>query len=135
MTPSGIETATFRFVAQHLNHCATAVTTSLFVTIHKCLFFVRRAKQLYLGKHSVLGTCLYKVIFTQWQTLSVPKIFTFLSESVYRFCIAAFGAYLECQKVSLRPATTRITGIAKTGHTLHYTPVPSLVNTIHDYSK
>jgi hypothetical protein len=25
MTPSGIETATFRFVAQYLNHCATAV--------------------------------------------------------------------------------------------------------------
>ena len=27
MTPSGIEPATFRFVAQHLNHCATAVPT------------------------------------------------------------------------------------------------------------
>ena len=25
MTPSGIEPAAFRFVAQHLNHCATAV--------------------------------------------------------------------------------------------------------------
>ena len=25
MTPSGIETATFRFVAKHPNHCATAV--------------------------------------------------------------------------------------------------------------
>ena len=25
ITPSGIEPATFRFVAQHLNHCATAV--------------------------------------------------------------------------------------------------------------
>ena len=25
MTPSGIEPATFRFVTQHLNHCATAV--------------------------------------------------------------------------------------------------------------
>jgi len=24
MTPSGIEPATFRFVVQHLNHCATA---------------------------------------------------------------------------------------------------------------
>jgi len=23
MTPAGIEPATFRFVAQHLNHCAT----------------------------------------------------------------------------------------------------------------
>ena len=25
MTPAGIEPATFRFVAQHLNHCATVV--------------------------------------------------------------------------------------------------------------
>ena len=25
MTPAGIEAATFRFVARHLNHCATAV--------------------------------------------------------------------------------------------------------------
>jgi len=25
MTPAGIEPATFRFPAQHLNHCATAV--------------------------------------------------------------------------------------------------------------
>jgi len=25
LTPAEIETATFRFVAQHLNHCATAV--------------------------------------------------------------------------------------------------------------
>ena len=27
MTQAGIEPATFRFVAQHLNHCATAVPT------------------------------------------------------------------------------------------------------------
>ena len=25
MTPAGIEPATFRFAAEHLNHCATAV--------------------------------------------------------------------------------------------------------------
>jgi len=29
MTPSGIETATFRFVAQHLNHCTTDCTTAV----------------------------------------------------------------------------------------------------------
>jgi len=28
LTPAGIEPATFRFVAQHLNHCATAVPLS-----------------------------------------------------------------------------------------------------------
>jgi len=28
MTPAGIESATFRFVAQHLNHCAAAVHCS-----------------------------------------------------------------------------------------------------------
>ena len=30
MTPAGIEPATFRFVAQHLNHCATAVPETLY---------------------------------------------------------------------------------------------------------
>ena len=30
MTPSAIEPATFRFVAQHLNHCATAVPALTF---------------------------------------------------------------------------------------------------------
>ena len=29
LTPAGIEPATFRFVAQHINHCATAVPTSV----------------------------------------------------------------------------------------------------------
>jgi len=29
MTPSGIEPATFRFVVQRLNHCATAVPKSM----------------------------------------------------------------------------------------------------------
>ena len=32
MTPAGIEPATFRFVAQRLNHCATAVPQS---TVYK----------------------------------------------------------------------------------------------------
>ena len=39
MTPSGIEPATFRFVAQHLNHCATAVPSSSCTLSHNALFF------------------------------------------------------------------------------------------------
>ena len=35
MTPAGIEPATFRFVAQHLNHCATAVPQSLLLRTRK----------------------------------------------------------------------------------------------------
>ena len=29
LTPAGIEPVTFRFVAQHLNHCAAAVSFSI----------------------------------------------------------------------------------------------------------
>jgi len=32
MTPAGIEPATFRFIAQHLNHCATAVPHTMSVS-------------------------------------------------------------------------------------------------------
>jgi len=31
LTPAGIEPATFRFVAQHLNHCPTAVPLIIFI--------------------------------------------------------------------------------------------------------
>jgi len=33
LTPAGIEPATFRFVAQHLNHCATAVPLDKLVMV------------------------------------------------------------------------------------------------------
>jgi hypothetical protein len=45
MTPSGIEPATFRFVAQYLKHCATAVPTALW-------FFAETSWQFW-----GLGTC------------------------------------------------------------------------------
>ena len=47
MTPSGIEPATFRFVAQHLSHCATAVPTLV-------LYFVENIK-------SNIGQCLNRL--------------------------------------------------------------------------
>jgi hypothetical protein len=33
MTPSGIEPATFRFVAQYLNHCATTAPIIIIIII------------------------------------------------------------------------------------------------------
>jgi hypothetical protein len=38
MTPSGIEPATFRIVAQHINHCATAVPLSTVIVTMKYTF-------------------------------------------------------------------------------------------------
>ena len=35
LTPAGIEPATFRFVAQHLNHCTTAVPYEISVSLVK----------------------------------------------------------------------------------------------------
>ena len=40
MTSSGIEAATFRFVAQHLNHCATAVPNKSFYITQLCVKLV-----------------------------------------------------------------------------------------------
>ena len=33
MSPAGIEPATFRFLAQHLNHCATTVLQAYFKNV------------------------------------------------------------------------------------------------------
>ena len=44
LTPAGIEPATFRFVAQHLNHCATAVLQEINVlrkTVHQFGFIYK----------------------------------------------------------------------------------------------
>jgi len=37
MTPSGIEPATFRFVVQHLNHCATVIYMYMCVCVCVCI--------------------------------------------------------------------------------------------------
>jgi len=38
LTPAGIEPATLRFVAQHLNHCATAVPLDV-CAVHFCIIY------------------------------------------------------------------------------------------------
>jgi len=47
MTPAGIELATFQFVAQHLNHCATMVPSICRVTE----LILIEAEVMWQGKH------------------------------------------------------------------------------------
>ena len=44
MTPAGIEPATFQFVAQHLNHCATAVPTFIWYVNENNIFKIQDVK-------------------------------------------------------------------------------------------
>ena len=74
MTPAGIEPSTFRFVAQHLNHCATAVP----------------ARNMY---RIIIINVLYKVIVHQVGHL--PRGLTFNSCTLCRHCIYAFYFYLR----------------------------------------
>ena len=45
LTSAGIEPATSRFVAQHLNHCATAVPTTIIVLTRLFVVFGTGAKR------------------------------------------------------------------------------------------
>ena len=62
-TPSGIEPATFRFVAQHLNHCATAVPTNIGTEYFKHALY-SPFLSLQNAVCFIMLTCLVPVLFT-----------------------------------------------------------------------
>ena len=59
LTPAGIEPATYRFVAQHLNHCATAVPQTWHILsvfpLQKCSLF---------HNSNVFGSCIIHILYT-----------------------------------------------------------------------
>ena len=72
MTPAGIEPATFRFVAQHLKHCATAVRTLItahWVITGTCTFYIVDVRL------SLFSDQLHVIMF---HTKFVFKIYTFV---------------------------------------------------------
>ena len=79
LIPAGIEPATFRFVAQHLNHCATAVPAFVgsylnFIVCFdvKLILFLRDSKMrflkvfLYLLESTFITVVVYKLFSEDW---------------------------------------------------------------------
>jgi len=57
MTPAGIEPATFRFVAQHLNHCAIAVPRTTTIIGQIILTKMLRYRLTNIGLNEVTLLC------------------------------------------------------------------------------
>jgi len=88
MTPSTIETATFPFVAQHLNHCATAVPDlTKYATLITAIMFLDCEPTTFL--RSTGCSCLW---FDADEILDeVVRTFTALDHSrSYTFCAKYF---------------------------------------------
>ena len=62
LTPAGIEPATFRFVAQHLNHCATAVPLHYGASETKTCMFV-----------CIMYVCVYVGVYIYMQITTVKN--------------------------------------------------------------
>ena len=67
MTPSGIEPATFRFVSQHLNHCATSVPLICFDFIE--MWNKKKTYEIHSRINNKLNYMKYKNLFTFTQVV------------------------------------------------------------------
>jgi len=64
LTPAGIEPATFRFAAQHLNHCSTAVPRTVHYHTKSQLYFICLYLLSCKGSLSARRQCKPNVIFS-----------------------------------------------------------------------
>ena len=84
LTPGGIEPATFRFVAQHLNHCATAVPLVCTITGNKSKLHTEYIRNHYYGyplllhqhnsKYLTIQTQAVKSFKAQWLLFLQPGL-------------------------------------------------------------
>ena len=97
-TPSGIEPATFRFVAQHLKHCATAVTMCItgFNTAH-------------LYSFSIHGIYVSEVVFalTVWSSVWGSGDFTLW----YKLAFSVLCGWLSLRSEGLHVRSSSVVGV------------------------
>ena len=83
LTPAGIEPATFRFVAQHLRHCATAVShcvlqptqiyRQIFIRIYSLYAHSYKQKELKVRTNSVNTKFVLMCLLTRFCTLKISS--------------------------------------------------------------
>ena len=92
MTPAGIEPSTFRFVAQHLNHCATAVP-------HNYEVLLKISENLNIPRKPLaLRTCAARCLLLYLSTVSQPTC-VFISTRVSEFWLFSLHHFRLCLRI------------------------------------
>ena len=75
MTPSGIEPATFRFVAQHLKHRATAVPRMLYLRdkMNSCSSYSKKHFHVLGSKKYDYEACIILITISKFVPIPPPK--------------------------------------------------------------
>jgi len=101
LTPAGIEPATFRFVTQYLNHCATAVPLVVYCTVgiehvkfsrsHRHKTWFRRGQRRRFKAPACLATTFYELSLLNWTFFALPP---------YWFSVLVFKSlqYVQCKR-------------------------------------
>jgi hypothetical protein len=87
MTPSGIEPGTFRFVAQYLNRCATAVSPLVACNYDKFLIKMHRIFNRQLGLYvNMLISSYFFLLYCHW-FYCVVRVVLGLTNELYVFLL------------------------------------------------
>ena len=100
VTPAGIEPATFRFVAQHLNHCATAVPStyrnnlkfhvpSVLSSLHHTVTYKDNSELFVRVQRQEQGNCMINLIYLTMLSVALPPYLITSLNGFYftKFCI------------------------------------------------
>jgi hypothetical protein len=86
MTPSGIEPATFRFVAQYLNHCDTISGPHMHVCMYVCTYVYVLFNYVCMCVCVMRYVCIYVSIYVcMYACIHIHDFGTILAKNIYYF--------------------------------------------------